>query len=246
MTLKLTVDALDGVDEKFRDLYAKADDGKFRLKVDGIEDTRGLKSALEKEREAAKEAKKYKDLGLTPEEIAELKAARDKSEEEKAKAAGDFEGLRKKMTEQWDGEKKGLLAQIAALSESEHSAVVTNGLMAALTEASATKEGVELLSKQLRERAKIETVDGKRVVKIFDEDGTPMLAGGKNATFADLAAKAAEKWPSLFQATTKAGSGTQPNGAGRTATKTMKRSEFTNLPPAEASKIARSGVQIID
>jgi DNA-binding transcriptional MerR regulator len=246
MTLKLIVDALDGVDAKFHDLYAKADDGKFRLKVDGIEDTSGLKSALEKERAAAKEAKAFKALGLTPEEIAELKAARDKGEEEAAKKAGDFESLRKKMTEQFEAKERGYLSQIATLSQSEHSAVVSAGLTSALVASGATKEGVELLSTLLKDRAKIETVDGKRVVKIFDADGTPMLVNGKDATFADLATASAGKYPQLFAATTKAGSGTQPNGAGRAATKTIKRSELIALAPAEASKLALSGVQVID
>ena len=145
MTLKYIVDALDGVDAKFHDLYEKAE-GKFRLKVDGVEDTTGLKSALEKERANAKEAK----------------------------------------------------------------------------------------------------LDGKRVVRVFDADGSPMLVGGKDATLQDLAKGAADKFPSLFNATTKPGSGTQPGGAGRTATKTATRSQFDAMSQADRAGFAKSGGQVVD
>ena len=54
MALKLTVDTLDGIDESHHALYAEKD-GKFHLDVDGVEDTTGLKSALDKERKANRE-----------------------------------------------------------------------------------------------------------------------------------------------------------------------------------------------
>ena len=72
MPLQLIVDTLDAVPENLRSLYSESD-GKFRLAVDGLEDTAGLKSALQKEREAAraaeKQSKAWMALGKTPEEI---------------------------------------------------------------------------------------------------------------------------------------------------------------------------------
>lgn len=245
--LKLTVDTLDGVAEPIRALY-EPKDGKFALKVEGLEDTSGLKSALQKEREAARAAKEYQALGLSPAEIAELKLARDKAEEEKARAAGDFDKIRGKLTEQHQSELARLRSELEAVQASEHRAVVTTGLMAALAEAGATNEGLEVLSTILQGRAKIEATDGKRVVKVLDADGVPMIGkGGKDAGFADLAEWAVSKYPSLFKSKTMAGSGTPSGGnSAGSAKRTMSRAEFLKLSPAEASKAALAGLQIID
>lgn len=43
MALKVTVDSLDGLDDGVKTLY-KEDNGKFRLDLDGYEDTTGLKA----------------------------------------------------------------------------------------------------------------------------------------------------------------------------------------------------------
>ena len=56
MALPLIVDSLDAIDESQRALYIETD-GKFRLDIDGYEDPKGLKSALQSERDAAKTAK---------------------------------------------------------------------------------------------------------------------------------------------------------------------------------------------
>lgn len=245
--LKAVVDTLDSVPEGARSFYEQKD-GKFALKVDGLEDVTGLKTALQKEREAAKEAKAFKELGLSPEEIRELKVAREKGEEDKAKAAGEWDKLREKLTGQHAAELKKLQDQIAALEVSERGAVVKTGLMSALAEAGATEEGMSLLPDILQGRAKIETDGGNRVVKIMDADGTPMLVKGRDATFADLAAAAAEKYPSLFKATTKPGSGTQPggNGAGRTSTRTLTRTQFEALSPSERASAMKEGARLTD
>ena len=96
MPLQLTVDTLDAVPENLRSLYSEAD-GKFRLAVDGLEDTAGLKSALQKEREAArtaeKQSKAWMALGKTPEEIAALIDAQRKAEEDRALKGGEFDKL---------------------------------------------------------------------------------------------------------------------------------------------------------
>jgi hypothetical protein len=66
MALKAVLDSLDSVPEAHRELYKKHDDGKFRLDAEGVEfeeNVRGLKSALEKERDEKKTAsQKYKEL----------------------------------------------------------------------------------------------------------------------------------------------------------------------------------------
>jgi hypothetical protein len=87
MALKLTLDNLDGVDEAIKALYVEQD-GKFKLAVDGLEDTSGLKSALEKERKARREAEQRAKLALSDEELEEVEQLR--SEAAKAKGADEI------------------------------------------------------------------------------------------------------------------------------------------------------------
>lgn len=241
MTLKLTVDKLDGLPEAVHSFYEPTENG-FRLKVDGVEDVSGLKSALQKEREAAKA---YKSTGLSPDEIAELKALRDRTTEEAARKAGDFDKLRDKMASQFETEKAALKAELEAIAKSEADARINQGLMSALAEAGATAEGMSLLPTVFKNRAKIETVDGVRVLRVLDEDGTPMLISGKDATLADLVKVAQSKYGSLFKATTKAGSGTPTasNGAGG-AVKTVNRSTFDAMSQAQRAAFVREGGKV--
>ena len=213
----------------------------------------GLKSALQKEREARRElekqAKAYSGLGLSPEEIAQMKSASEKAEEERAKAAGEWDKLREKLSEQHKNELQKLQEQLNAISASEHEARVESGLKSALMEAGVTEEGASILPDILKTRAKIETVDGKRVLKVFDTDGTPMLGkDGRDATLADLVGSVTEKYPSLFKAQTKPGSGTPPggNGAGRTATKTVNRSQFDDMSQAQRAGFLREGGKVVN
>ncbi|EMB4305140.1 hypothetical protein RGP27_003694, partial [Acinetobacter baumannii] len=53
MSLPFIVDSLDAIKEEHRALYVE-ENGKFRLDLEGYEDPKGLKSALQSERDAAK------------------------------------------------------------------------------------------------------------------------------------------------------------------------------------------------
>ena len=87
MALKLFLDSLDGLDEGLKSLYTEHD-GKFKLAVDGLEDTSGLKSALEKERKARRDAEARAKLALSDEEMEEFERLR--SEAAKAKGADEI------------------------------------------------------------------------------------------------------------------------------------------------------------
>ena len=70
LKLKLTADEHKSLDEGIKGLYEEKD-GAFVLGVDGIEDTSGLKSALDKERKARSDYEKpsgsIRGLGKSPE-----------------------------------------------------------------------------------------------------------------------------------------------------------------------------------
>ena len=86
MSLKYEVETLDGMDSSIASLYDKTEPGKFRLKVDGLEDTSGLKKQrddlLNEKKEAQRKAKEAEEMAR-------------KAAEEAARKAGDTEALDK-------------------------------------------------------------------------------------------------------------------------------------------------------
>jgi hypothetical protein len=109
--LKMNLDSLEAVDEPFRALYVEKD-GKILSKVDGLEDTSGLKTALQKERKTAaeleKQTKAWKAIGRTPDEIAELLEAQEARAQTEAERKGEWDKLRAQMN---DKHAKDLLAK---------------------------------------------------------------------------------------------------------------------------------------
>jgi DNA-binding transcriptional MerR regulator len=253
MTLKMSVDTIDEVPEAVRSFYEEKD-GKFALKVDGLEDTTALKGALEKERKAARDAQKlakqFEGLGLSADEIKALVDAKAKADHDAAAKAGDFDKILGQHKSAWEKDKATLEAELNAARASERSAIIGTSLMAALTKAGATEEGIDLMPERLAARVKFETEDGQRVVKIMAADGeTPMAGSGKGglATFDDLVKEALTKWPSLFKSSGAGGGGKQPgSGAGGAGNRSMSKAEFEKLPAKERAARMASGLTLTD
>ncbi|RSE51003.1 hypothetical protein EGT75_18995, partial [Acinetobacter baumannii] len=93
MSLPFIVDSLDAIKEEHRALYVE-ENGKFRLDLEGYEDPKGLKSALQSERDAAKNAKlelqklQKQFEGIDPEIVKKVFAQIDQDEEAKLIAEG--------------------------------------------------------------------------------------------------------------------------------------------------------------
>lgn len=247
MPLQLIVESLDSVPEALRGEYTEKD-GKFHLNVDGLEDTKGLKSALEKEREARrtyeKQVKKWESLGKSDEEIAELLRKHAEDETNALKKKGDFDAILKQKQEAWEKEKADLIAERDASRSSERSAVVGERLVAALARGGVTEEGAELLPERLSNRIKFETVDGKRVLKILQADGeTPMAGSGADgsATLDDLVKEAVKKYPSLFKGEGRGGSGKRPDLPGG-GSSVNKKSDFKS-EKERAAYVEKHGIE---
>lgn len=218
--LPYTTDSLDNIDEARRDLYEEKD-GKFFLSIDGLpepEDNSELKSALQKERESRrkyeKQIKQWERVGKTPDEIAELIEAREDAERKKDEEEGNWDKLLKQHQDKWSKEKQSLEDELNAARSSERSAIINTSLMAALTKAGATEEGIDLLPDRLAGRISFDRDGGERIIKIMSADGeTPMAGTSKDgtATFDDLVKEAVEKYPSLFKGSGAGGSGKLPD-----------------------------------
>lgn len=228
MALELTVDNLENVQENLRNLYVEKD-GKYQLDVSGIEDTGGLKSALDKEREAHKRLEKatksWEKLGKTPEEIAEILQAHEDAEKAKAEKAGDWEKLKAQMN---DSHAKEIAAKDNELA-SMRKALDEYLIDAQATSAIAAAKGVpELLLPHVKQHVKVMEENGKYNVTVVDAKGDPRINGkGEPLTIADLVVemKQSEIYGRAFEGTGQTGSGKLPTNAGGGTT--LKRSQMT-------------------
>ena len=84
--LKFELENLDGLDDSLKNFYEEHD-GRYRLKVDGIDPADELKSALKKERESNKEAKTR---------LAELEKQREEAEKKAMEEQGKYKELSEK------------------------------------------------------------------------------------------------------------------------------------------------------
>lgn len=212
--LKMNVDSLDGVDEPFRTLY-EPDGDKFRLKVEGVEDTGGLKNALSAERRRAadleKQTKAWKNLGKTPEEIAELVEAAEQKAQTEAERKGEWDKLRVQMNDKHALDLKAKDEKISAYQKRLNAELVD----ARATAAIAAQKGVpDLLLPHVQRQVK---VDEDFNVIVVDAKGDPRVNGkGEPLSITDLISemKENEVYGRAFEGSGHSGSGTRPNNGG--------------------------------
>jgi hypothetical protein len=145
MALKYTVtaDEYKGLETGLQGLYSEKD-GSYILGVDGLEDTSGLKSALEKERESRREFEKqikaWKVLGKTPEEIQTL-MKKITEEEEKDKKKSDPRDEQLKTLQEETAKLREMFAEI---SEREKKREQENRIKAEFKEYTPEQQGTLL------------------------------------------------------------------------------------------------------
>lgn len=114
MSLPFIVDSLDQIKEEHRALYVE-ENGKFRLDLEGYEDPKGLKTALQSERDAAKTAQRELQRlqkqfeGIDPEIVKKVFDQLDHDEEAKLIAEGKVNEVIQKRTEKMREEHARLL-----------------------------------------------------------------------------------------------------------------------------------------
>jgi len=246
MALELVVDSLEAVPETVRSLYVQNGD-KFKLDVSGIEDTTGLKSALDKERKAAKEAASqaaaWSKLGKSPEEIQALVDAQAQAEAEKLTKAGEWDKLRAQMNEKHQQELAAVNGKVTAKDQALSKYLVD----AAATSAIASAKGVpELLLPHVRGAVKVIEDNGEYAVRVVDASGNPRVNGkGEFLTISDLVIemKQSEVLGRAFEGSGATGSGASGT-QGKGGAKTISRADFDALSPNERANVLKTGVKI--
>lgn len=237
MALPFVVDKLDSIPEAARSFYAK-DGEKYRLDLDGYEDPTNLKSALEKERKASRDAvamtKAWKDLGKSPEEITEMLAAHAQAERDKLTKAGEWDKLRGQMTEQHQTE----------LAKREETAKALRGQLerhlvdAAGTAAIAAAKGsAELLLPHVKAKVKVIEENGEYAVRVVDAQGNPRVnAKGEFLSMSDLVGemRQSDVFAPAFMAPSASG------GGAHQSTVLHGGADLSKLPPRERMNAARA------
>ena len=240
MPLQLVVDSLDSVPEALRDQYVEAN-GKFRLNVDGYEDPAGLKSALQKEREAAKafekQVKSWAALGKSPEEIQELLAKQQELEDKELVDKKEFDKLFEKRIERLKSDyDKKLADATAAAEQAEKRAQAFQGrVLDDSIRAAAAKAGIHqhaIDDALLRARSIFALGEDGQAVQL-GEDGRPVLGKDGKSPFTPLEwlEGMKEKAPHWFPATASGGgagegghrSGAAPADLSKATTKEERR-----------------------
>lgn len=188
---------LDGVPAEYQGFYSKGADETFVLNPvakELAEDKAKLAKALDNERKSTKSATgeldKWKNLGLTPDEIKAIadKAVKDREEQELAK--GNFEAVKKQMLEQHEKEKLSLVAD----KDKMFGAVKKNLITAAAVAEIAAANGIpELLLPHIENKVNVTQEGEEFKVHILDKDGKPRVnAKGEDLTIKDLVSELKE------------------------------------------------------
>lgn len=215
MGLKAVVESLDAIPEAQRGAYAKGDDGKFHLDIDGVDEhpaVQGLKTSQSRAITESKTLKKKLEAfgDADPERVAKALKALEEAEAsgtdaEKAKARVDVDKLRQKL-EAEAATKVTAAEQRATTAETK----IRNMVIDTRVRSAALKAGVladDLDDVVTLTRARFDLDDTEKVV-VLDADGEPSMMSVEKF-FAEEFKKAKPKF--------YAGSGASGSGADRSA-----------------------------
>jgi hypothetical protein len=233
LKLKITKAEWEGLEEGIQKLYEEKN-GEYVLSVEGVEDTTGLKNALQKERNErekfAKQVKAWETLGKTPEEISELLAKLDADEAKKAEKAGEWEKVKAQLLDSHKKELEKKDGVIAKMQQSLESYLVDANATAAIAE---LKGAPMLLLPHVKASVKVIENDGRYMVQVVDTAGTPRVnSKGDPLTIKELVEemKQSEIFGRAFESTGTSGSGASGgNTGGSTGTKNPWKKETFNL-----------------
>lgn len=246
MPLSLIVDSLETVAEALRTQYKPTEDGKFRLDLDGYEDPIGLKSALDKERKAAKDATRHAgqwaSLGKTPDEIQALIEAQRKSEEDKAVKGGEWEKLKQQMNEAAQKERAGLEQRLLGKDKAIEKYLIDAQATTAITE---LKASAALLLPHVKGFVKVVEDGGEFSVRVVDAAGNPRVnAQGDFLSIRDLVSEMRLNpvFAPAFPSSGTTGGGA--SGGGTSGAKTITEAAFQALPAKDRAARMKDGYRV--
>lgn len=187
MPLPFKVESLDNVPEAQRSLYVQ-DGDTFRLDLDGYEDPTGLKSALEQERKAKRDAEakaKEKDKllkGIDPDEAREALKMKQELEEKKLVEEGEVDKLVEKRLERFrqdsETQKKEIQQERDALKDELHKLKIKTAIQETANDGRSVRSGA--MDMVVNAFEKMFSIDEKGQVVAKDDNGNVIY--GKDGT----------------------------------------------------------------
>jgi hypothetical protein len=255
--------AVEKLPEAQRSLYVEKD-GKYRLDVDGVEDTGSLKASLKAEREARKAAeRKFKDFatkfeGIDPEAVRELMQHFESGEEAELLKQG-AEGIEKIVLKRTEKMKADYEKKIGELEEQMNGALeVAGSYMDRVRDAhvlsAAAKAGVHpgAMEDVLLRASNLFSVDDDGNAVQYDPDAGEeerIILGKDNKSpyspaewLEEMKENAPHWWPAGAS-----GSGAGGNRGGHaTGAKVIRRAQWEQMPHEERMTKSKEGYQIAD
>lgn len=232
MALDALVTSLDNIPESLHGEYRQLEDGTYLLDVRpsdrgySLENTQGLKKALQSERQRAsafenenKKLAAYKDIDIHEAQAAlarvkELEGIDPVKEAEKiaeAKVKSNLEAISKKYNEQLSEKDSKLSAREAQLQK----LLLKQAVDQALAKHQVTGAQLVLAQPHVLQYLRLAEVNGEFVAQVVDDHGNPRIsnfnADPMNVEELVDWMKGTEVYSPLFPATNKSGSGTLPN-----------------------------------
>ena len=232
--LKLEIDSLDSIDEGLKGLYSEQD-GKYRLNVDGIEDTGALKRAKEHEKEARKKAEtQARELA---DQLKALQDAQSRNQEDGHRKAGDIEALDKSWQEKLAKREKELSEQLSQ-RDSVVNKLLVDSVAIRMASELAVDGAAEVLMPHIKSRLAAELRDGEPVTVVKDKDGklSALSIDELREEFVNNGAFA-----SVIRGSKASGTGSaNANGGGAASVGGKKPAEMT--PAEKAEYIGKNGL----
>ena len=180
--------------------------------------------------------------GIDPAKAKQMLADAAKAEEDKAKTQGDWDNWKQQMQSQFEQEKAALTGKLTELERDLETELLTSKATAAIADA----KGVPaLLLPHLN--AKVVVENGKREVRILDQNGTRYGKDGKPMTVAERIAEMKKDpvFGRCFESDAIGGMGTQASSGGGGGV-TLSRAEARNPVVYRAAKerAAKAGVEL--
>jgi hypothetical protein len=215
--------ALAALPEPIRPLYAPLDGqaGKHALQIDGIDNhpaVQGLKANRDKAlgdfTRTKAELEKFRNVD--PEKYATLLAAAEQAEEEKQRAAGNFDALKAQLIEQHTKALTAAQGEGAKYQTALDKVLRSDALRAAFA-LEDVRGNADLLMPHAITQTAVAEVGGEFVVQVVDAKGNPRIkdASGSPMTLKDLLLemRADARYAEGFKGTGMSG-GDAPGGAG--------------------------------
>ena len=161
MPLPFIVDSIESIEESQRALYVEAD-GKFRLDIDGYEDPKGLKSALQSERDAAKTAKqelnqfKQQFDGLDIESIKQFATKAKQDETAKLIAEGKIDQVLAQKTDLMRQDFESKLSDATSRAQTLESKVLNGFIATYAAQVGVQPEAIDLVNMLAQSQFKLD------------------------------------------------------------------------------------------